>query len=155
MRNSDTVQGQDVPLSVRRRTTRRIGMVPQLWKDFRETYRFGGQIIISERVMWCTMVVKSKRGRRRYIAFTVDGSLTKETLIARFRTSDLPFEPRVVQCSEGWCIIRCGPKEREDAIAIMKAVDPKSTSLCTSGTVVTLRNRYPELMRLRPPPKRR
>ncbi|MBO5654188.1 MAG: hypothetical protein J6V08_02650 [Candidatus Methanomethylophilaceae archaeon] len=101
------------------------------------------------------MVVKSKRGRRRYIAFTVDESLTKETLIARFRTSKVPFEPRVIQCSEGWCIIRCEPKEREDAISIMKAVDPKSVSLRTSGTVITLRNRYPELMRLRPPPKRR
>lgn len=101
------------------------------------------------------MVVKSKRGRRRYIAFTVDPELTKETLIPRLRKVCVGEGPRVIQCSEGWCILRCAPKEREQTIESMSAVDPTSKSLRTSGTVITLRKRYPELMRLRPPPKRR
>ena len=101
------------------------------------------------------MVVKSKRGRRRYIAFVTDPSLTKESLIARLREIDGSNVPHVIQCSEGWCILRCAPKEREETIDFMKVADPTSRSLCTSGTVITLRQRYPELMRLRPPPKRR
>lgn len=101
------------------------------------------------------MVVKSKRGRRRYIAFVVDPSLTKESLIARFRNSAIDPAPHVIQCSEGWCILRCAPNEREGTISSMAEVDPFSRSLRTSGTVISLRRRYPELMRLRPPPKRR
>ena len=101
------------------------------------------------------MVVKSKRGRRRYIAFTVDPALTKESLISKFRELREAYVPHIIQCSEGWCILRCSPKEREDAIGCMGRADPTSKSLRTSGTVITLRQRYPELMRLRPPPKRR
>ena len=101
------------------------------------------------------MVVKSKRGRRRYIAFTVDPELTKDSLIARLRRIDQDRTPHVIQCAEGWCIVRCSPNEREPTISIMTTADPTSKSLRTSGTVITLRQRYPELMRLRPPPKRR
>jgi hypothetical protein len=100
-----------------------------------------------------TMTVKEKTGRRRYIAFTVDPSLNKETLISALRkVRNEP--PYVVQCGEGWCIIRCLPADIDASIVIMKNADPSSLSLRTSGTLHTLREKYPELKRLRPPKKR-
>lgn len=100
------------------------------------------------------MVVKSVRGRRRYIAFTVDQSLTREALIGKLKAFRGDSAPRVIQCSEGWCILRCAPKEREDTISLMSAIDPSSKSLRTSGTLITLRQRYPRLMETRPPARR-
>lgn len=101
------------------------------------------------------MVVKSERGRRRYIAFTVDPSLTRETLAGKLKAFAGDGAPRAIQCAEGWCILRCAPSEREEAIDLMKRIDPASRSLRTSGTLVTLRRRYPRLMETRPPARRR
>jgi hypothetical protein len=99
------------------------------------------------------MTVKEKTGRRRYIAFTVDPSFSKETLIFALRkVCDGP--PYVIQCGEGWCIIRCLPKDADASVAAMSDADPSSLSLRTSGTLHTLREKYPELKRLRPPKKR-
>lgn len=100
------------------------------------------------------MVVKSVRGRRRYIAFTVDPSMTREGLIGKLKAFRGENAPRVIQCAEGWCILRCAPKEREDTIALMSSIDPSSKSLRTSGTVITLRQRYPMLMKTKPPARR-
>ncbi len=101
------------------------------------------------------MVVKSERGRRRYIAFTVDPALTRESLAGRLRAFGGESAPKIIQCAEGWCIVRCAPKEREDTIALMSRADPQSRSLRTSGTVITLRKRYPRLMETRPPARRK
>lgn len=102
------------------------------------------------------MVVKSERGRRRYVAFTVNESLTKETLISKLRSFVPPEEaPYVIQCASGWAIIRCAPKEHEDTVALMKRADPSSESVMTSGTLRTLRARYPILESTRPPARYR
>ncbi|MGN1044608.1 MAG: hypothetical protein ACI4Q9_01460 [Candidatus Methanomethylophilaceae archaeon] len=101
------------------------------------------------------MTVKSKRGRRRYIAFTVSPSLRRSELIGALTERMGADAPRVIQCSEGWCIIRCPPEQCASAIGTISEIDPGSVSLRTSGTLITLRRRYPELMRLRPPPMRR
>ena len=99
------------------------------------------------------MAVKEKRGRRRYVAFTVREDLRKETLISALRRlGDDP--PYVVQCGEGWAILRCSPEDVDDTISQMKDADPSSVSLRTSGTLRTLRGMYSELERLRPPKKR-
>jgi RNase P/RNase MRP subunit POP5 len=96
------------------------------------------------------MAVKEKRGRRRYIAFTVSPHLTKESLITVFRRiSD--GQPYVIQCAEGWAVLRCSPDETDATISKMKDADPISVSLRTSGTLSKLREIYPELNRLRPP----
>jgi len=96
------------------------------------------------------MAVKEKRGRRRYIAFIMSPAHTKESLIRSLRPlSDAP--PYVVQCAEGWAVVRCAPGEIDRTISIMKDADPSSASLRTSGTLASLRDAYPELKRLRPP----
>ncbi|MDR0779000.1 MAG: hypothetical protein LBE48_06165 [Methanomassiliicoccaceae archaeon] len=98
------------------------------------------------------MTVKEKTGRRRYVAFTVDPLFGKETLISALRkaSGDPPY---VIQCREGWCIVRCTPGSVDSTITVMRNADPSSVSLRTSGTLRTLRERYPELERLRPPRK--
>ena len=101
------------------------------------------------------MVVKSKRGRRRYIAFTVDANLTAEALAGKLKAFCSESAPKVIQCAEGWCILRCTPKECAETIALMSRIYPDSKSLRTSGTLITLRRRYPILQATRPPAKRK
>jgi len=95
------------------------------------------------------VVVKAERGRRRYIAFTVNAELTKTSLISVLRgVSAEP--PYIIQCAEGWAIVRCSPDTVERTVEHMMLADPSSVSLRTSGTLRTLRDLYPELKRLRP-----
>ena len=101
------------------------------------------------------MVVKSKRGRRRYVAFTVDPAMTAESLSGKLRAFGGDKVPKVIQCAEGWCILRCAPEDRERAVGLMAQADPGSRSLRTSGTLITLRKRYPRLMETRPPSRRK
>jgi len=98
------------------------------------------------------MVVKEKRGRRRYIAFTMHPGITKESLISSLRRlcGDPPY---VVQCGEGWAIVRCSPNDVDETVGLVRLADPSSVSLKTSGTLRTLRNTYSELKRLRPKKK--
>ena len=100
------------------------------------------------------MVVKSKRGRRRYVAFTVDPSFTKEGMAGKLRAFCGDSAPKVIQCAEGWCILRCRPEDRDETISLISRIDPESKSLRTSGTLITLRRRYPRLMETRPPARR-
>ena len=100
------------------------------------------------------MVVKSVRGRRRYIAFTVDPSLNREMLISRLRSVSGDAAPYVVQCAEGWCILRVSPKDSESALSLMSRLYPDSKSVSTSGTLRTLRSRYPVLKSTKPPFRR-
>ncbi|MDR0334782.1 MAG: hypothetical protein LBH69_02715 [Methanomassiliicoccaceae archaeon] len=95
------------------------------------------------------MAVKEKRGRRRYIAFTVDAGLTKDSLVRSLRARS-DAAPYVVQCAEGWAIVRCSPADIDITISAMRDSDPSSASLRTSGTLAALRDAYPELKRLRP-----
>jgi hypothetical protein len=93
------------------------------------------------------MTVKSKRGRRRYIAFTVSCNLeNRESLISRIaETSGNGRSAHVIQCGSGMAIARCAPDDREPTIDILRQADPSSEPLLTSGTLRTLRDKYPEL----------
>jgi RNase P/RNase MRP subunit POP5 len=91
------------------------------------------------------MVVKSKRGRVRYIAFDVPGDLKKEALIKNLRSIASEAPPYVIQCAFGKAIMRCAPKDREETVRIMSRIDPSCISLMTSGTIRKIRDRYPEL----------
>ena len=99
------------------------------------------------------MVVKSVRGRRRYVAFTVDKELTRSTLIPKLQALFGENAPYVVQCSEGWAVVRTVPGGIGDAVAMMSKASPGCRSLSTSGTLRTLRQRYPRLQETRPPRK--
>ena len=94
------------------------------------------------------MTVKSERGRRRYVAFRVSGTLTREDLIHR-----IPGGRRfnVIQCAEGWAIVRCSPAEIEECKTAVAAVCPEAETVTVSGTLRTLRDRYPVLKRNAPP----
>ncbi|MDY0293689.1 MAG: hypothetical protein RBQ77_03865 [Candidatus Methanomethylophilaceae archaeon] len=98
------------------------------------------------------MAVKEKRGRRRYVAFRVGPRTTKEALIGKLRALRGESAPYVVQCSSGWCIVRCPPKDVDDTVRLVTRADPEAESLLTSGTLRTLRDRYPGM---RSAPRRR
>jgi len=91
------------------------------------------------------MVVKAERGRRRYVLFEIDPEFTKESLIAALRKKYPDNTPFVIQVAEQFAIIRCAPKERDEVIEKMMSVDPKCHSITTSGTLITIRNRFPVL----------
>ena len=95
------------------------------------------------------MTVKDKVGRKRYIAFSVDSKFSKDTLISALRSVSAA-QPYVIQCGEGWAIVRCMHDSVDETKEAVKRADPKSLPLRTSGTLRTLRSRYPELERLRP-----
>ena len=86
------------------------------------------------------MTVKSKRGRRRYLVFTVPGSATRESM--RFN---------VIQCAEGMAIVRCAPDEIEECTDAVRCAEPTAELVTLSGTLKTLRDRYPVLKRNAPP----
>lgn len=92
------------------------------------------------------MTVKSKRGRRRYVAFRVSPQLTASSLAA-----GLPRQFRVIQCAEGMAVVRCEPDTREGCIAAVLRADPGAEAVRTSGTLRTLRERYSVLKRNAPP----
>lgn len=60
----------------------------------------------------------------------------------------------VIQCSEGWAIVRCAPSETSVVAESLRSAYPETVSLATSGTLKTLRERYLNLERTRPPKKR-
>jgi len=89
------------------------------------------------------MTVKSVRGRRRYVAFSVHQGLTKSGMIGKFNAfGDTTY---IVQCSSGFAILRCGPADTETVKERMKKMFPDSEPLLTSGTLRTLRTKIPEL----------
>lgn len=97
------------------------------------------------------MVVKSKRGRVRYIVFDVSPSMRKDLLIKDLRALEPNDIPYVVQCTGGKAIIRCTPKTAEETIHIMSQADPSCVSLMTSGTIRTILDKYPVLKTTKKP----
>jgi len=91
------------------------------------------------------LVVKSKRGRRRYVVFDMSVQMTKEELIRAFRAKNGGDAPYVIQCIPGKAVIRCSPNEIEKVKDQMRIVDGGSESLITSGTLRTVRDKYPDL----------
>lgn len=92
------------------------------------------------------MVVKSKRGRRRYIAFSVPSGIRRDEFVADLaQAPDIP-EHKVITCGDGRAVVRCGPSDVDRTIAAVQAAFPGSESLLTSGTLRTLREKHPELI---------
>lgn len=96
------------------------------------------------------MTVKSQRGRRRYVAFTTSPGLVKGGLIAGMARFGRTYN--IIQCSGGMAIVRCAPDTVDACIAAVREGDPAAEPVLTSGTLRTLRDRYPAL-RANAPPK--
>lgn len=94
------------------------------------------------------MVVKEKRGRRRYIAFRTEHKITDGELLAMLNAALTPKGikvPKVIQFDGRMGIIRCSPPDKEKVVAAF--TEPASTrcaieTLSTSGTLLTLREKY-------------
>lgn len=92
------------------------------------------------------MTVKEKRGRRRYMVFKVSPGIDKGALIRKANSVCGEGESLyVVQCESGMAIARCSPEQRERCIELMLAADPGCVPMLTSGTLRTLREKFPEL----------
>ena len=90
------------------------------------------------------MVVKEKRGRRRYIIFQMSfTSKDKGAFLSFLRqaaeSSGRPV-PYVIQVKEDLAILRCSPAERDDLTSFMR--DAGGQSLLCSGTLRKLRLAY-------------
>lgn len=98
------------------------------------------------------MTVKSVRGRRRYVVFAVSPGLDRETVARR-----IPGGRRfpVIQCAEGYAVVRCAPAEISECAKAVGAVDPSSHIVTVSGTLKTLRDGNPVLKRTAPPKPRK
>jgi RNase P/RNase MRP subunit POP5 len=94
------------------------------------------------------MVVKEKRGRRRYIAFRVDSKISDGELLATLNATLTPLGikvPKVMQFDGRMGIIRCSPLDKDKVIsALTERSDPRYRieTLSTSGTLLTLREKY-------------
>ena len=95
------------------------------------------------------MVVKEKRGRRRYVAFILGSPVSKSDLEEGIRSTGYS-QISVIQCAGGWCILRCEPWLLERLGGIMDRACPGSESRSTSGNLITLRREYPILWETRP-----
>ena len=92
------------------------------------------------------MVVKQKRGRRRYVIFACDPPYSdRNEAVAElnhlFRVHD-GRPPHVIDTGEWHLIVRCSPSEVGDIISTLSEGDRSIRSLRTSGTLRTLRERY-------------
>jgi RNase P/RNase MRP subunit POP5 len=92
------------------------------------------------------MVVKAVRGRRRYIALHVPEGLSRDDLV-RGIESHPSFTPdvKVITCRGGDAVVRCEPAHVDAVTGAVSELWPGSESRRTSGTLRTLRDRYPEL----------
>jgi len=92
------------------------------------------------------MVVKSVRGRRRYIVYEVPPETDRSDVLSKLSVleGDMP-DLRVITSFGGKAIVRCSPDEIAKVDETMKASYPSCESLSTSGTLRTLRDKYPEL----------
>jgi len=99
------------------------------------------------------MVVKAKRGRRRYIAFSVASASppSPEELLAAFRaacTSPSDRVPKLIQFDGRTGIVRCLETERKATMELLLRVGGRDRALTlrtvsTSGTLKALRERLP------------
>ncbi|MCX6651132.1 MAG: hypothetical protein NT131_05715 [Methanomassiliicoccales archaeon] len=94
------------------------------------------------------MVVKEKRGRRRYIAFETDHRVSDEELLSFIISALFPRgikAPKMIQFDGRKGIFRCPPVDKD---SILKALGPRPgtpftiVTLSTSGTLRTLREKY-------------
>ncbi len=89
------------------------------------------------------MVVKSKRGRRRYIGFETTERMNDDQLLCSLRScfenARVPV-PKIIQFNGNRGIVRVNGTNVDKARALMNNEDFKT--LLTSGTLLTIRERY-------------
>ncbi len=92
------------------------------------------------------MVVKSKRGRRRYIVFTIPCDVGRNDVLAALEpiSGSVP-EHKVITSFGGKAVVRCEPGNEKRVAEAMSSAWKGSVSLTTSGTLRTVREKYPEL----------
>lgn len=92
------------------------------------------------------MVVKSVRGRRRYVVYTVpEGTNRDDVVSALDGLTGENTQLKVITCFDGMAVIRSCPEGLQVLRERMCEVWSCSESLMTSGTLRTIRDRYPEL----------
>ena len=95
------------------------------------------------------MVVKSERGRRRYVFFEVPQPVRRDDVSQALEGIG---SVKVITCSDGRAVVRCSPNDREAVTRRMSEGFDGCRSVRTSGTLRGLRDRYPSL---KVPQKRR
>lgn len=85
------------------------------------------------------MVVKSVRGRRRYISFTADADMRRDDMAPIVESFGIP-SVKLITCGKGKTVIRCDPAHRDELINAYIGAFPECCSLKTSGTLRTLRD---------------
>ena len=97
------------------------------------------------------MVVKEKRGRRRYIAFVSDHKISHEELLSAMNPAfgERGIKPpKVIQFDGNTGIVRTSDKDKAKSVEILNSIHAQSgqpfnlNTLCTSGTLRHLRERY-------------
>ena len=93
----------------------------------------------------CKMVVKEKRGRRRYIAFETSESMDAETVSREIISSAVRLgarPPKLIQFEGRRGIVRCLEPEMKATLELLNDAELTMKTLRTSGTLKTLRERY-------------
>ena len=96
------------------------------------------------------MVVKSERGRRRYVYLRVPSQMRRDD-ITSILDGRIP-SAKVITCHAGDSVVRCLPEDVMPMVEMLKCDEPTVESVKTSGTLRTLRDAYPQL---KVPQKRR
>lgn len=94
------------------------------------------------------MVVKDRRGRRRYIIFRVEGEdIDRRCLLHLLRhTFPRAEEIKLIQFDGKLGIVRCPHLRQQEVIERLNSIangGVKITALRSSGTLKSLRERYP------------
>ncbi len=95
------------------------------------------------------MVVKSERGRRRYVFFEVPAGTGRDDVLLALEGIG---SVKVITCTGGKAVVRCSPSDRPAVEERMSSGFEGCRPVRTSGTLRGLRDRYPSL---RVPQKRR
>lgn len=90
------------------------------------------------------MVVKSVRGRRRYVSFTSPLDMRRDEMVAAVEAMQVP-STKVITCGKGKAVIRCDPGHVAPLISLYEGTFEGCHSLKTSGTLRTLRDDDPDL----------
>jgi RNase P/RNase MRP subunit POP5 len=91
------------------------------------------------------MVVKEKRGRRRYMAFETSEVMDAETVSREIISSAVKLgvrPPKLIQFEGRRGIVRSLEPEKEATLELINAAVLPMKTLRTSGTLKTLRERY-------------
>lgn len=95
------------------------------------------------------MTVKSRYGRKRYIAFDLGRCVSKKKLESDLSRNN-HYQIKVIQCAEKWCVLKCEPKHMTHVTDIIPKMIPGSVSKSISGSLLALRKKYTILRSTRP-----